>query len=193
MDYRQRLDNLNQLGFSTYQDYLFSPLWDLIRREILFRDSKECRNPRCPNRTISIEKQIHHLSYNKAVLLGVYPSCLVTFCKDCHHYAEHDEQDQKIPYFGDVVRKSISMLRNNKRIYTEPKHYQRQVGLWLMRAYRDKKNQETARTVLTKLKSSLPSWYTTTVTLAYEGKLGRPMAKYLGITKAEYKLCLANP
>lgn len=138
MDYRQRLDNLNQLGFLEYKDYLVSPLWDLIRRETLYRDEKECRNPKCPNRFKSIEKQIHHLTYSKAALLGVYPSCLVTLCKDCHHYVEHDRDGTKLPYFGDVVRKSIALLSNNMAIYTNPKYNQKKVGLWLRNEFRAK-------------------------------------------------------
>lgn len=103
--YGERDDLLNSLGYSSYQDYLNSPLWWQIRnavfamhfvpngREItvpskvngqsVFRlGSVKCRI--CPRQA----KQVHHLSYARDVLLGKDLSKLIPVCRKCHELIE---------------------------------------------------------------------------------------------------------
>src|SRR5687768_429231 len=91
MDYSERITNLQALGFLSYKLYLESPLWNIIRREVLYRDEVTCKALRCPNRKArrQVPKQVHHLSYSEPTLLGIDPSQLVTLCGDCHERAEY--------------------------------------------------------------------------------------------------------
>lgn len=66
------------LGFSSYDEYLGSPLWLSIRRRVLeFFEGKcaDCRRD---------ASQVHHLRYNIANLSGRSLKGLLALCKRCH-------------------------------------------------------------------------------------------------------------
>ena len=68
---------LARLVYGDYESYLYSPLWQKIRRRVLKRDGSICT--RCGDRAT----QVHHLEYTEAVLKGDDDSQLVSVCKPC--------------------------------------------------------------------------------------------------------------
>lgn len=178
--YLERNTKLLSLDFNSYSDYLKSSLWTIIRKAVLHRDACICWNVRCPNRRAKIVKQVHHLGYSYGVLLGANPGCLVTLCLDCHNLCEHDEQGTKLT-LSQAISKTLHLLLNIKRRGASEK----KIGHW----YRNnmQASQETAREILAKIKAELPAWYKTTVTMAFEGRLGNSAVKYLGLKKGDLK------
>jgi hypothetical protein len=77
---------------SAYLEYLSSPLWrDRIRPRVMERDGHRCR-------TCSGKKrlQVHHRSYDNAVMKGRDDTQLITLCRACHlniEFVTYDEND----------------------------------------------------------------------------------------------------
>lgn len=66
--------------YKSYQAYLDSSLWKLIRNRVMVRDGERCRA--CYE---TANLQVHHRSYEDAVLAGRADGQLVTLCASCHH------------------------------------------------------------------------------------------------------------
>lgn len=110
---------LEVLGYRNYQQYLESPLWNLIRREVLYRDEGECLSLWCKRRTRVL--QVHHLDYSLPILQGLEPWELVTLCKDCHTGVE---------FSG---RKKLNLYQSREKtlyVITGLTHYSR-IQQWL--------------------------------------------------------------
>lgn len=94
--YKKRDDILNGMGYTSYAAYLESDLWRRIRSRVLLAgDECEC----CPEPAT----QLHHLSYDRPVLLGADVRSLVRICGDCHHRLEFDDKGGK-RNFTHVIR-----------------------------------------------------------------------------------------
>jgi hypothetical protein len=117
VSYHERNVVLKEMGFRSYQEYLDSELWSIIRKNILSRDAHFCRGKLCNSRSTLV----HHLSYNKPTLLGEAPFALITLCKDCHRKVEWNgstkrtlKESQKATLelvIGTVLEKGVSNPR----------------------------------------------------------------------------------
>lgn len=87
-EYNKRDRLLKTLGFTNYDEYLSSELWQSIRTRAYKRDNK-CRICDQPAQCI------HHTSYSKQVLLGKTLVGLVPLCHDCHYTIEYTEDGWK--------------------------------------------------------------------------------------------------
>lgn len=85
-DYRKRDESLRVLGFSSYQDYLNSPIWYFLRKLVMKR-AKGLRQSCQINRAT----QVHHESYSPKCLLGHQMKKLVAVCPMCHEMAHESE------------------------------------------------------------------------------------------------------
>ena len=82
--YIKRTLALKRLGFRNYREYLRSPLWFSIRREVLKqRTCCSCRKRR--------STQVHHSKYDDCTLSGESLVHLHPVCRKCHTYAERDK------------------------------------------------------------------------------------------------------
>lgn len=111
------------LGYASYAEYLKSPLWSRIRREVLWRDGSECRICRAGTRIV------HHQSYDVDTLLGKRNDRLVALCDNCHHKAHFDKKGNKRSwqqmqcYVDDQLRK-IEMATKAKAKKAEARKQQ---------------------------------------------------------------------
>lgn len=83
--YVDRQRHLTLLGFSTYDEYLASPVWVEIRCRILAKE------PNCQLCRQVEAYTAHHTSYALAVLAGQDDSGLVSACRGCHKSIEFRE------------------------------------------------------------------------------------------------------
>lgn len=78
-----------KIGFSSYVDYLASPLWEAIRQRVLLRDKHKCC---CCDQPAS---QVHHCSYAMSVMDGKLDELLISVCKACHFAIEYVSVGEK--------------------------------------------------------------------------------------------------
>lgn len=79
--YRQRNAKIGNLGYETYQKYLQSEEWKILRKQKLER------YPLC----LLCDKpasQVHHISYDYETLLGLFEYRLIQLCDGCHEKIE---------------------------------------------------------------------------------------------------------
>ena len=72
-----KLDDLAQLGFSSYRDYLISEHWNGIRGNVLNRDDRKCRY--CGGKA----EHVKLLEFSLGVLRGDELDKLVSICTNC--------------------------------------------------------------------------------------------------------------
>lgn len=136
--YNDRDVLLLSLGFNSYNEYLSSSLWLLIRRIILRRDRYRCRICRA-NRKLTV----HHIDYGLATLVGLNPAGMVVLCHRCHEAVEFhtDRQGQKTKLALDKVRtKTVRMLLRKKGNSVS----RLKVEIWLRSQGRNKDELATA-------------------------------------------------
>lgn len=78
-EYKARDLILKDLGYSSYQEYLKSPKWELIRRLALERDGYICRACRKNAAT-----EVHHFAYTRPIMLGIDIWGVAAVCHGCH-------------------------------------------------------------------------------------------------------------
>lgn len=100
--------------FTTYPEYLASDLWQHIRGAIYRRDKGICRV--CHRKG----SQVHHLSYDTAVLEGRRLDQLVLVCRDCHQRLEFDKHGNKRST-NDAAKEFFRLIAK-----PQPKHKPRQ-------------------------------------------------------------------
>ena len=89
--YSNRNRNLKLMGFSSYQDYLASPLWSWIR-EVAFKIfGRACLF--CGGAA----NQVHHMGYDRNTLEGKKFSKLYPVCPSCHQFGEFSKGGLKYP------------------------------------------------------------------------------------------------
>ena len=86
--YKRRNESLPWIGYASYQEYLRSDDWAVIRKRVLARNP-ECR---CCGRPAS---QVHHWDYEADVLLGLRDNLLLSVCEPCHEGIEFDGTDKR--------------------------------------------------------------------------------------------------
>ncbi len=80
--------NLSKMGYTSYQQYLRSPLWKSIREKKIKGDPccYGCGRP---------AQQIHHSTYSLRVLIGEDSVGLWSVCKNCHFTIEFTKDGYK--------------------------------------------------------------------------------------------------
>lgn len=80
--YEKRNAIIREMGYSSYADYLSSPLWWEIRSRVLDRDGHKCRA--CGHHA----NQVHHRKYSVLAMAGSDLSDLESICGKCHKRIE---------------------------------------------------------------------------------------------------------
>lgn len=75
---------------TTYNEYLLTYKWRVIRTRIIDRDDNVCQN--CGNPST----EVHHMSYQPSVMEGKDDSKLISLCRDCHTHL-HDHLKTRFP------------------------------------------------------------------------------------------------
>ncbi len=104
--YGERDGYLRQLGFSTYQAYLASPLWQEIRARKL---AKHRRCQLC-DRWAS---QVHHSKYTLQNLQGRSGKWLLSICGGCHLKVEFTPTMTKLT-LADASKKTARLKRASR-------------------------------------------------------------------------------
>lgn len=107
--------NWKYLGFSSYREYLSSKLWSDIRQRILRKYAYNC---------VLCDKpaaEVHHISYDMDVLLGVDTTKLVSLCRDCHRSIEFTPDGMKRKT-NDVVEVLRTLLKPHMKKLTTRQH-----------------------------------------------------------------------
>lgn len=87
---------LLSLGFSSYQEYLSSELWQRIRTRVLVAHRV---SPKIPGTECLLcpmdATEVHHSSYSRAVMEGRDLTKLIPLCRSCHQKIEYDRNGNK--------------------------------------------------------------------------------------------------
>lgn len=86
--YKHRNKALPYLGYATYEEYLKSSEWMIIRERVL----KKYPNCCCCNK---IASQVHHHAYNSPIMLGLLDDLLFSICDKCHLEIEFDGNEKR--------------------------------------------------------------------------------------------------
>ena len=101
--YKERDIQLAELGYDSYSDYLKSKTWKDIRHTLLNIF------PKCEFCGINDSRQVHHISYDRATLIGKQYETIFATCYDCHHEIEFD-CDGKKRTFDQTIKKTKSKI-----------------------------------------------------------------------------------
>lgn len=102
--YKERNQFLREMGFSSYREYLASPLWAKIRARVPGYRCYRCGEP---------ASQVHHRYYCKRNLSGETIAGLHKVCRRCHELLEFDANGSKLPQAA-VCRKTKKVLLGNR-------------------------------------------------------------------------------
>ena len=90
ISYGRRNLLLKSMGYSNYNHYLQSDLWNKIRTKVFARDQSICFG--CGDRA----SQVHHANYNREVLKGKTLKELYSVCSECHSRIEYTSNGVKV-------------------------------------------------------------------------------------------------
>lgn len=105
--YANRDALLHEMGFTSYAEYLASQLWSGIRTAAFQLHGAQCKL--CKSRAVVI----HHLSYNKSVLLGKDLNGLAPLCDKCHYKVEFSKKNRK--HSLEEAKTVFDRLANSKK------------------------------------------------------------------------------
>ena len=88
-EYAERAKSLKEMGYTSYSDYLESPLWRSIRARAL-RPGAWCVSCGCK------ATQVHHTRYARVDLDGTCLQHLLPVCGPCHRRAEFSTKGEKL-------------------------------------------------------------------------------------------------
>ena len=142
--YKKRDENIKVLGFKSYQTYLLSPLWAIIRSEILNRDKERCRVIKCKREALSV----HHASYSMSCLVGRNTGLLFSLCKECHYICEYNEDGSKIAPLDarDKLFRLVTGLLKTKA-WSNP-----DIGKWFREQIKRPENKDTSQKILCRIR-----------------------------------------
>lgn len=128
-DYKSRHNWLSKIGFSSYKEYLASPLWKEIRKKVY--KAKGCNCYLCGAQAT----ELHHNRYHMNDLLGKKLKFINPICRDCHEKIEFDEDGTKSPLKAAAARfKKIRKDSNSKHLIKDLRaeivKLERQVDYW---------------------------------------------------------------
>lgn len=105
-DARDRV--LRDLGYKSYDAYLHSHDWAVIRRRVLCLDRGLCRCCGGP------ATEVHHSAYNSWALRGIDLSCLHSICHQCHEMVEFDFGMRRSPVEAVSTLRSLIVATKRK-------------------------------------------------------------------------------
>lgn len=105
--YISRFYALAILGYSSYGQYLKSPLWKRVRALVFRVKGHVCCVPGCPNRAV----QVHHRRYTVADLLGEVLDYLWPICRQHHGQIEFDGEEG-----AEKGRRKVHLSEANRRL-----------------------------------------------------------------------------
>ena len=117
--YQKRDAILREIGFSSYADYLRSPLWASIRKDVLERDHHLCRG--CGHRAW----QVHHREYSSGALDGSDISELEAICGPCHRKIEFRYKRKNGLGRANAKLKKMDRRRAKHALYASSPEYRR--------------------------------------------------------------------
>ena len=83
--YPKRKRHLRSLGFKSYAEYRKSDLWKTVRTMVF-----KAKGPTCLSCRSRPATEVHHGTYDLAVLVGADLRPLYPVCRECHKEAEFD-------------------------------------------------------------------------------------------------------
>ena len=89
LGYEHRDQNLLEIGFSSYKEYLKSDLWKAIRKKAIDQTGGTCRFCDKPATVV------HHMSYRVEVLHGERLWSLIPLCNGHHFFIEFHSDGRK--------------------------------------------------------------------------------------------------
>lgn len=94
--YCQRNQNLAELGYDSYQDYLASPLWrDYVQKNIKGKKCACCGKPAHVFHHQSYDPKTLELKRKKGKFTGPMGGALIPICNECHYKIEFREDGTK--------------------------------------------------------------------------------------------------
>jgi CDGSH-type Zn-finger protein len=102
--YEERDKALLDMGFSSYADYLNSPLWNRIRRKVYAKRGKACSL--CGD----VASELHHNRYARVDLEGRCLSEIHPICRGCHEAIEFNGgkknslSDARAKFYGRMLQ-----------------------------------------------------------------------------------------
>ena len=112
----KRAKTLKRMGFTSYTDYIRSPLWRAIRAAKLEAD------PLCEICGKSKAQSVHHLRYNEATLRGKNVRTLVSVCNSCHYKIEFKADGEKRTYEAAMKKtKQLLIKRGRWELHKKPR------------------------------------------------------------------------
>lgn len=148
--YEDRVIALKSIGFNSYKEYLESPLWLAIKKEVFIRDACQCRVKYCADKGC---KQAHHLSYSRIVLLGLDSSKIVTVCIKHHKEIEYDKERKRS--LDESRWKTIQLVTGSGEVFKGKS--ERRIGNWFRN--QTKASYDTGVRVIERLKRESPEWH----------------------------------
>ena len=138
---------LLDIGF-TWESYLKSDLWLILKTQALSRD-KQCQVWRCKQPAT----EVRHLAYSNHCLLGANTYLLVSVCNDCL------ETKIEVTPLGNKrslqeIQKALFRFCSNFRYCRDNGS---QIGNWFKKRYL--KDWETTKHVIQQISDELPDWY----------------------------------
>lgn len=148
---RKTLPKFSEI-FSSGPEYFQSPLWDIIRREVIGRDVNRCRYTLtyCNREAI----QVAHTSYDIFTLMGLQPGHLVSFCDECWMKCVMDETGNALDP-EDACRKTFSGVSG---IVVERGVSNPRIGHWYFN--QKQANVPVGQEIAAKVKAQLPDLFT---------------------------------
>ena len=119
--YSQRSNNVQVLGFRSYEEYLASALWRSIKARVL-KTAAECLS--CGARATAL----HHTAYDLDTLRGNSTSSLVPTCRRCHNKAEHIAAVSRTDPYDKLASATLALLTGEFKSLKQS-NKQRQFGL----------------------------------------------------------------
>jgi len=144
--YGDRNRVLLSMGFSSYQEYLLSPLWASIRERALIEHGSICRL--CGEKAT----QFHHLGYGRDVLAGRTLHQLVPLCSPCHERVEFEPRARK----RTLIEAHRAYVRLWKRVKKKTP-WGRKVGKCVQCGHKARKHMKLCRKCQKKLNAFIES------------------------------------
>lgn len=135
--------DLLEMGFSTYGEYLASPLWASIKQRVMERAKGKCRLCR------KEAEVVHHRRYDRDVMEGTRICHLIALCRTCHHNVEFNHNGQKRTSRGAEIayKRMMKRAERNKPLVASAaaRAWGKRIGLLRAAKGRKKKEEERQR------------------------------------------------
>lgn len=110
--YIERKENLSQVGYSSYKEFLKSDEWKAQRKRLLDK------SPICFLCTKKAE-HVHHTDYSCECLLGLHDLLLVTLCSSCHESIEFNGNYKRTLKGANIILVELASLTDIGRVWVK--------------------------------------------------------------------------